>query len=83
MLKCDDPAPTVFDKTAYIKYHFSCTVTSSTKIHEKQNPQGKLAKLHLNPDFDCQKNILFVVLVMSTTYHQHKIDQNKPGENVG
>ena len=31
MLECDDPAPTVFDKTAYIKYHFSCTVKSSTK----------------------------------------------------
>ena len=31
MLECDNPAPTVFDKTAYIKYHFSCTVKSSTK----------------------------------------------------
>ena len=72
MLECDDPAPTVFDKTAYIKYHFSCTVKSSTKTHEKQNPQGKLAKLRLNSDFDCQKIVLFVVLVMSTTYLQRK-----------
>ena len=75
MLECDDPAPTVFDKTAYIKYHCSCTVKSSiaTKTYEKQNSQGKLAKLRLNPDFDCQKIVLFIVLVMSTTYLQPKM----------
>ena len=76
MLECDDPAPTVFDKTAYIKYHFSCTVKSSTKNTRETKStivQGKLAKLRLNPDFDCQKNVLFVILVMSTTYLQRKM----------
>ena len=41
MLECDDPAQTVFDKTTYIKYHFSCTIKSSTK-----NTQGTNFKIH-------------------------------------
>jgi len=71
MLECDDPAPTVFDKTAYIKYHFSCTVKSSTKNTQatKSTCTSQSRKTMFEvPDFDCQKIVLFVVLVMLPIY---------------
>ena len=65
MLECDDPAPTVFDKTTLIKYHFSRTIKSSTKNTRETKSTSQSHKIMFEvSDFDCQKIVLFVVLVM-------------------
>ena len=75
MLECDDPAPTVFDKTACIKdtYHFSCTVKSSTKNTQETKSTRQTRKITFESWFWLPKIVLFVVLVMSTTYLQRKM----------
>ena len=56
MLECDDPAPTVFDKTAYIKYHFSCTVKSSTKNTRETKSTRQTRKITFESWFWLPKN---------------------------
>ena len=64
MVECDDAGPTVFDKTAYIKYHFSCTVKSSTKNTWETKSTRQTRKITFESLFWLPKKCPFCCLVI-------------------